>query len=58
MGLHTDFAPPTKNSAEEIKKQVEYFIEDGIFSNFYIRLTNLKIIEYYKTRKNEEILFI
>jgi hypothetical protein len=33
MGLHTDFAPPAKNSAEEIKKQVEYFIEDGIFSS-------------------------
>jgi hypothetical protein len=33
-GQHTDFASPFRNSASEIKKQGEYFVEDGVFSAF------------------------
>src|ERR1035437_2841670 len=33
-GQHTDFASPVKSSDSQIKKQAEYFVEDGIFSSF------------------------
>ena len=31
---HTEFASPDRSSASQIKKQAEYFVEDGIFSTF------------------------
>jgi signal transduction histidine kinase len=52
-GQHTDFASTNRSSAFQIKRQSEYFVEDGIFSSFLNIVPTFLLV----LNKNKQIVY-